>query len=147
MRRFMIDTMFPVLAVLLLAVSTASAGPPVPADGEAEPNTDIGWVDYFDKTRQLFVIEDRSFEWTAGTEFQDTNGRPVSSERFSSDMMVEYIADDGVLVMVKPYDGDTTGYRTNEPPSKEDRSPGEPEASDPGEIGGGIRNEGGVWTN
>jgi hypothetical protein len=152
MRRFVIDAMFPVL-VVLLTVSLASAGPPVNEGGQDEERSDIGWVDYLETGDNSIVIDDRIFRLTDATEFLDKSGKPVSRERFSSEMAVEFSSDDGEIVFLKQYADADGSYRSKFGSTGSERETGGPETGTPGasggteKVGGEIRQEDGVWTN
>ena len=149
MRRLILVSLTALITLGLGSLSLASAATVQELTGDDGPKQDVGWIDYIDVERGLLVMDDRQYRLTEETLYLNEANEEVEKTLFKAEMVVRYVDDDGTILGIwQMYDPE--GEYSRKDPGKgsgKDKKVVEPEVSNPDELGGGIKNEGGVWTN
>jgi hypothetical protein len=148
MKRFKLNMFAAAWVVMVCWVSQAGALTIGDVTGDDAPGGDIGVVDAIDIEEGHLVIGDHLYRLVEETLYLTSTDEPVVKSFFKEGMPVRYLLEgEDVLVLweLEDPEGDyLPGGSDDDEPRRKDV---EPNVSDPTELEGEVRKEGGVWTN
>ena len=149
MKRLNIGMIAAIFLLTQVAIAGAAPLPIKELTGDDAPNTVIGWVVRLDLDRNVMVVGDTPFRFTADTVYLSEDNKPVDKSSFTEESTVRYLAEDRNILAIWHISGLDDDYRPKNENAEETNTPPEiaPLVSKPSALDGVIKKQNGVWTN